>query len=74
MSSPWIATRPDVGRRSPARRRNRDDLPEPFGPIKPRVSPGATLSDTSETMDLRFTPQCRFSATMLMPAASPGRG
>ena len=73
MSWPRISTRPDPGDFSPARSRSSDDFPDPFGPIRPKVSPSATVSETSFTMVLRRTPQIRFCAITLMSAALPGK-
>src|SRR5436305_9549201 len=41
--------RPEVGGRSPLRQLNIVDLPAPFGPMSPTISPSATLIDASDT-------------------------
>src|SRR5579884_14420 len=38
---------PESGERSPAMRRSRVDLPEPFGPTKPTLAPGASVNEMS---------------------------
>src|SRR3954451_6933175 len=52
--------RPDVGGRSPPRQLNIVDLPAPFGPISPTISPSPTLIDASETA--RKPPNCFVTA------------
>ena len=46
MSFPKNRTDPALGRSAPAIRLNVVLLPEPFGPIRPRISPSATSKDT----------------------------
>ncbi len=44
-STPSMRTWPAFGRSMPMMSFITVDLPEPFGPISPRISPGAMLSD-----------------------------
>ncbi len=44
---PSSRTSPRSGETSPPMELNREVLPAPFGPIRPRISPRATLNDTS---------------------------
>src|SRR6516164_9366922 len=46
---PSNRTRPPVGTMSPARQLNSVDLPAPFGPISPTISPLATVRSASRT-------------------------
>src|SRR5262245_40141400 len=48
-SRPSNLTDPALGTRSPARQLKNVDLPAPFGPIKPMMSPSATSRSASET-------------------------
>jgi hypothetical protein len=48
-SWPLTTMRPAVGFKSPAIMRMLVVLPAPFGPRKPWICPGATLSDTPST-------------------------
>ena len=43
MSTPSIFTNPEVGSDRPARMRIVVVFPAPFGPRKPKISPGATV-------------------------------
>src|SRR5437762_4801301 len=45
-SSPRKRTEPDVGRNAPAIRLKVVLFPEPFGPMRPRISPSATSNET----------------------------
>src|SRR5688572_18988442 len=49
MSCPFTLTLPEVAPRNPAMMRSVVDLPAPFGPRKPTISPFATLNETSLT-------------------------
>src|SRR6202165_655725 len=49
MSRPSNKTLPDVDRRSPVRQLNSVDLPAPFGPIRPRMSPCSSVTDAAST-------------------------
>src|SRR5512135_3839965 len=49
MSRPLNSTRPAVGFTKPVMRLMRVLLPEPFGPITPRASPGRRSKETSFT-------------------------
>src|SRR5690348_8740041 len=46
ISAPRKRTEPAVGLNAPAIRLNVVLLPEPFGPIRPRISPSATSKET----------------------------
>src|SRR5579859_2671953 len=48
-STPSNRTRPAVGTASPARQLNSVDLPAPFGPMIPTISPAATSMFTPRT-------------------------
>src|SRR5436305_10201502 len=48
-SSPPNRTDPAVGTRSPDRQLKNVDLPAPFGPIRPMMSPSSTSRSASET-------------------------
>src|SRR5271167_1580611 len=48
-SNPPTVAFPEVGGSNPHRMRMVVDLPAPFGPRKPKISPGVTSSDTSFT-------------------------
>src|SRR5579885_2621391 len=47
MSTPLKRMRPSVGARSPAMQLKKVDLPAPFGPIRPTISPASTESEAS---------------------------
>src|SRR3954469_8362564 len=49
MSWPSNKTVPEVEIRSPVRQLNSVDLPAPFGPIRPRISPCSSVTDASST-------------------------
>src|SRR6202022_821051 len=49
MSRPSKKTLPDGDRRSPVRQLNSVDLPAPFGPIRPRMSPCSSVTDAAST-------------------------
>src|SRR5262249_35971164 len=49
MSRPWNSTWPDVVCRSPVRQLKNVDLPAPFGPIRPRMSPWSSVTDALST-------------------------
>src|SRR5580692_11566448 len=49
MSWPSKSTWPDVEARSPVRQLKKVDLPAPFGPIRPRMSPLATVTEAAST-------------------------
>src|SRR5437016_11197266 len=48
-SSPSNRTDPAVGARSPERQLKNVDLPAPFGPIRPMMSPSSTSRSASDT-------------------------
>src|SRR3954468_5701545 len=49
MSRPSNRTLPDVDDKSPVRQLNSVDLPAPFGPIRPRMSPCTSVTDAAST-------------------------
>ena len=49
MSCPATVARPSVGLMMPHSIRMVVDLPEPLGPRKPKISPGATENETRST-------------------------
>src|SRR5471030_870302 len=49
MSWPSSKTLPEVDSRSPVRQLNSVDLPAPFGPIRPRISPCSSVTDALST-------------------------
>src|ERR1700682_5571882 len=49
MSCPSKKTLPDVDSRSPVRQLNKVDLPAPFGPIRPRMSPCSSVTEAAST-------------------------
>src|ERR1700743_1343428 len=49
MSSPSNRTLPEVVCRSPVRQLKKVDLPAPFGPIRPRISPCSNVTDAAST-------------------------
>src|SRR5215468_3665394 len=49
ISSPANVTRPEVGRYMPAMQLKIVLLPDPFGPIRPTISPSSTSKETCET-------------------------
>src|SRR6478735_12210019 len=49
MSWPSNSTLPEVETRSPVRQLKKVDLPAPFGPIKPRMSPGSSVTLAAST-------------------------
>src|SRR6185437_14990887 len=49
MSRPSNSTLPEVLRRSPVRQLKKVDLPAPFGPIRPRMSPCSNVTDALST-------------------------
>src|SRR5262249_33164575 len=49
MSWPWKRTWPEVVCRSPVRQLKKVDLPAPFGPIRPRISPWSSVTDALST-------------------------
>src|SRR5689334_25390707 len=49
MSRPSNSTRPDVRPRSPVRQLKKVDLPAPFGPIRPRMSPCSSVTLAAST-------------------------
>src|SRR5437660_12731586 len=49
MSCPSNKTLPDVDNRSPVRQLKNVDLPAPFGPISPRMSPCSSVTEASST-------------------------
>src|SRR5215472_3820344 len=48
-STPSNETVPEVGAVSPARQLKKVDLPAPFGPIRPMISPSATVRSALRT-------------------------
>src|SRR5947209_15406195 len=49
MSCPSKNTLPEVESKSPVRQLKKVDLPAPFGPIKPRISPCSRVTDAAST-------------------------
>src|SRR5438445_11292277 len=49
MSLPSNSTLPEVAARSPVRQLKNVDLPAPFGPIRPRISPCCRVTDAAST-------------------------
>src|ERR1700748_3933187 len=49
MSWPSNNTFPEVEARSPVRQLKKVDLPAPFGPIRPRISPRSSVTDAAST-------------------------
>src|ERR1700710_610009 len=49
MSCPSSKTLPEVDNRSPVRQLNNVDLPAPFGPIRPRISPCSSVTEAAST-------------------------
>src|SRR5258708_25670484 len=49
MSRPSNRTLPEVDDKSPVRQLNSVDLPAPFGPIKPKMSPCSSVTDAAST-------------------------
>src|SRR5580704_2175878 len=49
MSCPSNSTSPDVASRSPVRQLKNVDLPAPFGPIRPRMSPCSSVTEAAST-------------------------
>src|SRR5258708_4500788 len=49
MSWPSNRTLPEVDDSSPVRQVKKVDLPAPFGPIRPRMSPGSSVTEAAST-------------------------
>src|ERR1700722_6210062 len=49
MSCPSNSTSPEVASRSPVRQLKNVDLPAPFGPIRPRMSPCSSVTEAAST-------------------------
>src|SRR5438876_2766686 len=49
MSCPSNSTLPEVASRSPVRQLKKVDLPAPFGPIRPRMSPCSSVTEAAST-------------------------
>src|ERR1700744_532032 len=49
MSWPSKSTLPEVKARSPVRQLKKVDLPAPFGPIRPRISPCSRVTEAAST-------------------------
>src|SRR6201989_3138232 len=49
MSLPSKKTLPAVVLRSPVKQLKKVDLPAPFGPIRPRISPCSSVTDAAST-------------------------
>src|ERR1700731_2068957 len=49
MSWPSNRTLPEVDMRSPVRQLKKVDLPAPFGPIRPRMSPCSRMTEAAST-------------------------
>src|SRR5262249_8925754 len=49
MSRPSNSTWPEVAARSPVRQLKKVDLPAPFGPIRPRISPCSSVTEAPST-------------------------
>src|SRR4051812_27284831 len=61
-SKPTTVALPPVGSRIPQSMRMVVDLPAPFGPRTPKISPRSTVSETSRTATRRPKVRDRFSA------------
>ena len=75
-STPLMRTEPDVGLSTPRIAFITVDLPEPFGPMRPRISPGAMeklMSRAAVRPPKRFESFSTSSAFM-RPLASRRRG
>src|SRR5467141_846675 len=82
MSCPSSRTLPEVDKRSPVRQLNSVDLPAPFGPIRPRMSPCSSVTEAASTalklpkafVTLRASRSMRCSrrASRLWGLAAPG--
>src|SRR5262245_42713782 len=71
MSKPATEPRPAVGRSSPARILMVVVLPAPFGPRKPKISPGRTAKVTPSTAVKRPKPLVSPSTSTAGGAGSP---
>src|SRR5881227_1315447 len=49
MSCPSKMTLPEVESKSPVRQLKKVDLPAPFGPIRPRMSPCSSVTEAAST-------------------------
>src|SRR6185369_11153096 len=70
MSYPTTVPRPLVGSRIPHSMRMVVDLPAPFGPSTPKISPRRTRSETSRTA--HRLPKRRESPSVSMTSSSAG--
>src|SRR4051794_1141873 len=66
-SCPCNSTVPEVGERSPVRQLKKVDLPAPFGPMRPRISPAFTATEAESTA-------LKAPKTLVMPRASSSIG
>src|SRR5438477_12101625 len=78
ISFPRKSTEPAVGRNAPAIRLKVVLLPEPFGPMRPRISPSATSKDTPLTArkpsnDL-VSPRTSSTYDAVVTGSPPSRG
>src|SRR3954447_1089697 len=69
MLLPWNSTSPDVGAYTPVIALKQVVLPAPFGPIRPRISPGRMSNDTSSSAT---TPPNRIVTLRRASSASAG--
>src|SRR6266576_5296823 len=63
MSWPSNRTLPEVDNRSPVRQLKKMDLPAPFGPIRPRISPCSSVTEAASTA-------LKLPKVLVMPRAS----
>src|SRR4051794_10905399 len=69
-SKPTTVALPPVGSRIPQSMRMVVDLPAPFGPRTPKISPRSTVSETSRTATRRPKVRDRFSVFTMAPRSS----
>src|ERR1700751_5523865 len=58
---------PDVAARSPVRQLKKVDLPAPFGPIRPRMSPCSSVTEAASTA-------LKLQKALVIPCASRSMG
>src|SRR5689334_4259475 len=74
MSCPSNRTSPEVVCRSPVRQLKKVDLPAPFGPIRPRISPCSSLTEAASTALKLPNDLVRLRASRSMGGSRRGRG
>src|SRR6201985_564774 len=72
MSWPSKRTLPEVEVRSPVRQLKKVDLPAPFGPIRPRMSPCSSVTEAASTA--RKLPKALVISRASRSMTGPGRG